>query len=121
MVVGYLNDHGWPYAERRRLTGSADRGDIAGIPDVVIEVKGDRSNRLREWKRETLTEIANASAGFGLLVVRTERKPIGEWDVWVPWHYLGTGLLEFGLDVEDWQWVRMDLRLAVTWLKAMGY
>jgi len=34
----------WPSVERRRLAGVHDRGDIAGVPDTVIEVKsGARS------------------------------------------------------------------------------
>lgn len=38
-VVRYLNYVGAIHAERRALRGKDDRGDIAGIPGVVIEVK----------------------------------------------------------------------------------
>jgi len=36
-IVGYLRGRGAPHAERRALNGSNDRGDIAGIPGLVIE------------------------------------------------------------------------------------
>jgi hypothetical protein len=29
--------------------------------------------------------------------------------------------MQYGGDLEDWQWVRMDLRLAADLLKAQGY
>jgi hypothetical protein len=115
MVVGYLNDHGYPHAERRRLKGSADQGDITGIPGVVIEVKGDRSNRIREWREETVTEAFNAGAEFYFLVVRVERKSVAEWDVHIPADFLAEGLF-----VED-VWVRMDLADAVTLMDLREY
>jgi hypothetical protein len=114
MVVGYLNDHGYPHAERRRLKGSADQGDITGIPGVVIEVKGDRANRIAKWREETVTEAFNASVEFYFLVVRVERRPVAEWDVHIPMDFLAIGLME---DV----WVRMDLADAVTLMNLREY
>lgn len=35
-IVAALQRHGWPHAERRRLEGRHDRGDIAGVVGVVI-------------------------------------------------------------------------------------
>lgn len=35
-IVQFLKENGVAHAERRALAGNADRGDIAGIPGVVI-------------------------------------------------------------------------------------
>ena len=55
-VVNYLIDHGWPHAERRALNGSRDRGDVAGIPGVVVEVKNAARQCLAEWIDEAVLE-----------------------------------------------------------------
>jgi len=56
LVVQCLREHGWPYAERRVQGGQHDRGDVAGIPGVVIEVKNHAAMKLAEWVDEAVTE-----------------------------------------------------------------
>lgn len=56
--------------ERRTLSGKNDKGDIAGVPGCVIEVKNQRSYKIHEWMKETETERANAKAEIGLLVIK---------------------------------------------------
>lgn len=78
-VVDALLRAGFRYAERRRLTGTIDRGDITGLPGVVIEVKGSNGGassriRLGEWLDETEREIANDKADTGVLVVKRPGK-----------------------------------------------
>lgn len=77
-IVAYLTTHGVPYAERRRLAGQHDKGDIAGLPGVVIEAKNERSYRLPEWVREAETETVNARADFGVVWARQNGKPGAE-------------------------------------------
>jgi hypothetical protein len=77
-VVGYLARNGFPYAERRRLAGASDKGDIAGIPGVVIECKHERSYKLPEWVREAEAETTNAGANFGVVWARQNGKPGAE-------------------------------------------
>ena len=61
-IVNYLRNF-WPHVERRALLGNQDRGDIAGIPGVVIEAKSSaRAWRLPEWWAETVAEVRNADA-----------------------------------------------------------
>ena len=80
-VVRVLRSHGWPSAERRRLEGSLDRGDVTGTPGIVWEVKGGESARRASdlqvvvWLRETERERENADADHGVLVVA--RRGIG--------------------------------------------
>jgi Holliday junction resolvase len=119
-VVRYLIENGFSRAERRALKGVDDQGDVTGIEGVCIEVKGDRSNKVSAWKAETVKEAKNAKAGMYLLVVRVDYKPVERWEAHIPWNLLGVESVTFGA-LEDWQWVRMDLRLAVGLLKAWGY
>lgn len=65
-IVEALIGHGWPYAERRRLNGNKDRGDIAGIPGVVIEAKNTKTLDLAGSLAEAHHEAANAGAGIGV-------------------------------------------------------
>jgi Holliday junction resolvase len=108
-VVNYLQQW-WPTAERRALSGNKDKGDVAGIPGVVVEVKAAVTQQLAAWKRETLVEMENASAKHCVLVVKRAYKPVQEWDAYLPWMVLQPnpeGVKE---------WVRMDLKLAVSFL-----
>lgn len=66
-IVRTLQQNGWAYAERRRLSGRFDRGDIAGIPGIVIEAKSARSYELSSWLDEANAERDNDHADFGLV------------------------------------------------------
>ena len=67
-LVSYLQSHGFPYAERRALAGSNDRGDVTGIPGVVIEAKNTKVIALAEWMDETVVETLNARASLGFCI-----------------------------------------------------
>jgi hypothetical protein len=60
----------WPSVERRRLAGVADRGDIAGIPRTVIEVKSGARMDLPGWLRELEVEMANDGAEYGCVAIK---------------------------------------------------
>ena len=64
-IADFLRDVGFPHAERRALNGAKDKGDIAGVLDVVIEAKNQKRESLAEWLDEALTERDNASASIG--------------------------------------------------------
>lgn len=118
-VVAYLRKAGWPDAERRALAGNKDKGDVAGIPGVCIEIKAQERPMLAKWARELQVEMANAGAGFGLLVVKRAYKPVARWDAYMtPEQLLG---LTMPLGPGEDRWVSMDLRLAVGLMKAAGY
>ena len=69
LFVEFLTEF-WPNVERRRLAGVADRGDIAGVPDTVIEVKSGARMDLPGWLRELEVEMANDGARFGCVAVK---------------------------------------------------
>ena len=58
-AIAYLRSHGFRHAEHRSREGEDDdRGDIAGIPGVVIEVKTGQTPRWAEWLEQLDAEIA---------------------------------------------------------------
>lgn len=65
-IVGYLQTQGALHAERRALTGSKDRGDIAGIPGVMIESKDHRRDGLPGFIDEVDVQKANDRADIGV-------------------------------------------------------
>ena len=73
LVVRYLRDNGFPYAERAPLSGNKDRGDITGTPGLVWACKNAKTHRLGEWLDETYVELQNAGADHGILVVKRPR------------------------------------------------
>ncbi|MFI5664623.1 hypothetical protein [Streptomyces sp. NPDC051684] len=66
-VVRFLREAGFTQAERRTLNGVQDRGDIAGIPGVVIEVKNCARQELPAWIGEAERERDNDRAGLGVV------------------------------------------------------
>jgi len=66
-IARYLQTNGFPYAERRTLNGTHDRGDIAGIPSVVIEVKNCAKTELGSWIAEAERERDNDNATLGVV------------------------------------------------------
>jgi hypothetical protein len=81
-VVKYLQQSGFPDAERRALSGGADRGDINVHPDVVIEVKRCQRMELASWLDEAVKERDNAGATVEMVWHWRRRKGSpGEWFV----------------------------------------
>jgi hypothetical protein len=66
-VVGFLRESGFVQAERRTLNGAKDRGDIAGLPGVVIEVKNCARQELAAWVAEAELERDNDRASIGVV------------------------------------------------------
>lgn len=59
-IVNYLRSRGFPFVERRAGNGIRDRGDIAGLPGVVIEAKACVKTDLAGWVAQAKQEAANA-------------------------------------------------------------
>lgn len=64
-IVEALRDAGFIHAERRRLGGARDRGDITGIPGIVIEAKDTNRLALSEAVDEAVVEAANDNGSIG--------------------------------------------------------
>ncbi|MFF6988340.1 hypothetical protein [Streptomyces sp. NPDC010273] len=106
-AVKYLREK-FPAVERRTLSGSKDKGDIAGIHNAVGEIKAQVKQELAKWQRETLTEMVNADVANCFLAVKVPYKKVSKWDFWMPAYQLG---LEAVSDPMEARWVRMDFEL----------
>lgn len=73
-IVTYLRGNGAPHAERRALGGAKDRGDIAGIPGVVIEAKSAARVELGVWTAEAETERRNDGANLAAVWIKKRGK-----------------------------------------------
>ena len=80
-IVNYLRQF-WSTVERRALSGINDKGDIAGIPKIAIEVKNQKSYKIHEWIKETKQEQINAEADFGILVIKPNGIGVSKVDQW---------------------------------------
>jgi len=80
-VADYLKQT-FSAVERRTLSGANDKGDIAGVPNCVIEVKNQRSYKIHEWMKETETERVNAVANLGVLVIKPNGVGVANVDKW---------------------------------------
>lgn len=96
-VAEYLKQT-FPVVERRTLGGQFDKGDIAGVPNAVIEVKNQKAYKFPEWVKETETERLNAQELFGVLVVKPNGvgvSKVGEWWAVVSLETIATLLKDF--------------------------
>lgn len=69
-IVTYLNEQGFVMAERRALAGALDKGDITGIPGVVIEAKNTKTIPLAQFLDEAHAEARNANADVGVAWIK---------------------------------------------------
>lgn len=65
-VVDYYRANGAVHAERRALSGSVDRGDVAGVIGVCTEVKNCARDALGAWIDETVQEGINDGADIAV-------------------------------------------------------
>ncbi len=78
-LVSYLLEW-FPYAERRLAGATEDKGDIAGVNGVCIEVKDHKQMALAGWVEEMLVETKNAKAWTGVVVHKRKGKGnAGDW------------------------------------------
>lgn len=102
MVVAYLQSHGFPYAERRVLGGQKDRGDVAGIPGVCLELKNCKEMKLGPWLNEAADEADNANAEiFAVVHKRIGKGDPGEAFVTMPLRVFATILRDSEFDYAD--------------------
>ena len=88
----WLQDNGWPDADRQPLRGTRDCGDltVCRSPLIVAEVKAGNaaetapSGLIGQWLAQTETERVNAGAVLAVLIVRRHRRPVGLWDAHMP-------------------------------------
>lgn len=124
-VVRLAQEMGWPYAERRALQGGKDRGDVAGLLGVTLQVKDVERKSIGKWQQDTLEQSFNDNTNTCMLVVKTKYKNVKQWDAYIPLYqllYESPGMArEFLKEWSELPWVRMDLEVAFQFLKKAGY
>lgn len=122
-VVRVLLRNGWPSAERRRLRGRYDCGDITGTPGICWEVKGGNMARtasdkdIEDWLAEAEVERANARADVAVLVV--QRKGVGAPNAGRWWAILRHDVMVPG-SPHTFP-IRLTLDDVCAWLNVQGY
>lgn len=81
-TVKYLRDNGFPFADRRPLSGAKDRGDVLLCPGVIAEVKAHKRIKMGPWLAETEAERVNAGAEYAFLVVKPEGVGVTRTGAW---------------------------------------
>lgn len=87
-VVKALRAHGFGAAERRRLRGVRDAGDIAGTPGLCWSVKGGDKARhasdglVHRWWDELQGQLVHAGADVGVLVLQRHGIGLPNADQW---------------------------------------
>lgn len=77
-IVRALIAYGWPFAERRRLAGDKDRGDIAGVAGVVIEAKNTARLDLAGAVDEANVEALNDGTSLGVAWIKRKGRSFAE-------------------------------------------
>lgn len=86
-VACWLKDWGWLNAERSRSGWHDDRGDIDGLPGVVIEVKNEKRIDIPGYLAELEVEMDNADAWTGTCIVkRRGSTDVDNWYAIMPAH-----------------------------------
>jgi Holliday junction resolvase len=105
-VVKYLQTHGWIYAERRLAGDRYDKGDVAGVNGVCIEIKNRTKISLAEWVEEMIVETKNALARTGVVIHKRKGKSeVKDWYATLPVGMYVQLLKEAGYG-EEREWLR---------------
>lgn len=125
--VRFLQDNGFPNAERRALRGRYDCGDVTGTIGVAHEVKvRDPYPSLGEiaaFMLETETEAENAKADFGILIVRVKGKSVPGWAAYM----FVRDVIALHVDGSNWEtpalrmFTRFTVSDAITMIRHCGY
>ena len=74
-TVRYLQEHGFPDAERAFGAGRPeDIGDLVGVPGICCEVKNHARLELAQWVDEAERERLNARQPFGVVIAKRRGK-----------------------------------------------
>jgi hypothetical protein len=83
-VVKYLLTW-FPYVERRLAGATEDKGDIAGVNGVCIEIKDHAKMALAGWVEEMILETKHAKAWTGVVIHKRKGKgDAGDWYATLP-------------------------------------
>lgn len=73
-IVDHLRANGAPHAERRLAGSAKDRGDIAGLPGVVVQAKDWARIEPGPWLAEAEQQRANDGADIAVVWAKRRGK-----------------------------------------------
>lgn len=82
MIKEYLNNNGFPDAERTPLKGGADTGDINGVKNrnsgrnAIFQCKNQKSFQLSQWLDDTVEQAKNKGDAVPALIVKRPNKGV---------------------------------------------
>jgi hypothetical protein len=76
-VVNWLRAD-FPYVERRALHGTRDKGDVSGIPSVMIECKNEAGITLAAYMDEVKVQTEHANAQIGVAWIKRRGKGVDQ-------------------------------------------
>jgi hypothetical protein len=99
-TVAWLKEHGWPYAHRRTMKGSADEGDICLSERIPFTIEGktakattDRAS-IGTFIKELVAEVENVGDDAGAVIYKKRgTTDVGEYYAMMPVKYLNHLLL----------------------------
>jgi hypothetical protein len=110
-VARWLREWGWLNAERSRSGWHDDRGDIDGLPGVVVEVKNEKRIDIPGYIGELIVEMNNADAWTGVCIVKRRGSvDVDDWYAIMPayvWAELMT-LVDFPSKTQDTQDIQLE-------------
>ena len=77
-VAEFYIDNGFPQAERKRLAGAFDAGDITGIVGLTVECKNAKVYDVTRWLKQLDVEIVNNGTEYGVLHFKLIRGKAGD-------------------------------------------
>lgn len=76
-LADWLQDHGYPHADRRVKTGRNDKGDIGGVP-FTVEAKNCKALDLAGWLDEAEKESENAGTTRFVVCFPRRNRQVGD-------------------------------------------
>ena len=76
-IVDYLCSRGFR-CERAPLWGSADKGDILGVPGWTLSAKAVKTIDLARFVDDARKQAGNAGAAFAAVIVKRRQRPVGD-------------------------------------------
>lgn len=94
-VIAWLNNNGFPHAERRGAGFEAS--DIIGIPGVTLEVKNQKTMNLAAWVNQLVDEMqADGNLRGAVIHKRRGHTDVGDWYATMPAWVFAALLAEAG-------------------------
>lgn len=118
-ITRLANVSGFPFAERRALAGSADKGDVLMCPGFILEVKSGHAAEIASdalilnWLIEAENERVNSGAAHSMLIVKRKGVSADRCHYWSAWLWLDEWLADDRTETDEWPTPHLPIRMRV--------